>query len=217
MKNNFFTHKFLPIIGVFLLVAFSLCTSCFASSVSYNDELVELPSFFDDYYYFIYFKCTYDSSIEQYGYSYIYCFSHNPIFVSDVNGRKQLTGENCSYNCSGNSGSNWTSSSTPFQSFINSIPEPTRFSGGVWINSVDYDNGIILCNHDIKDVNGNVVFQVAPQVEEVPKVELMKATQVEEIPQQIVAVVMIVLPIFLAIFGVLLVLYLIKSKNLLQL
>lgn len=63
-----------------------------------------------------------------------------------------------------------------------------------------------------------LVFQGAPQAQgEVVQVELMKPTQVQEIPQQIVSVVMIILPIFLGIFGVLLVLYLIKSKNLLQL
>ena len=83
------------------------------------------------------------------------------------------------------------------------------------------------------DNNGNEVFQGAPQgqeggitnpanpVEEITtpgvQVELMKPTQVEEILPQIIAVVEIVLPIFLGIFGVLLVLYLIKSKNLLHL
>ena len=75
-----------------------------------------------------------------------------------------------------------------------------------------------LCNTNVYDNNNNLVFQAPPQqVEEVNRVELMKPTQVQEIPQQIVAIVMIVLPIFLGIFGVLLVLYLIKSKNLLQL
>lgn len=77
--------------------------------------------------------------------------------------------------------------------------------------NIEYSNSDIL-------YNSNVVFQGAPQAQgEAVQVELMKPTQVQEIPQQIVAVVMIVLPIFLGIFGVLLVLYLIKSKNLLQL
>lgn len=81
------------------------------------------------------------------------------------------------------------------------------------INLIDYGN------HDICNSSTNeVVFQGAPQAQEgAVQVELMKPTQVQEIPQQILAVVMIVLPIFLGIFGVLLVLYLIKSKNLLQL
>ena len=74
----------------------------------------------------------------------------------------------------------------------------------------------IFCTADIVNENGEVVFQGAPQ-EEVPKVELMKATQVEEIPQQIAGILAIALPIFLTIFGILLVLYLIKSKNLLHL
>lgn len=76
----------------------------------------------------------------------------------------------------------------------------------------------LFADYTVFDYNREVVFQEAPQTQgELSKVELMKPTQVQEIPQQIVAVVMIVLPIFLGIFGVLLVLYLIRSKNLLQL
>ncbi len=70
-------------------------------------------------------------------------------------------------------------------------------------------------NYDICDTEGNVVFPAPPQT--VEAVELMKETQVEEIPQQIVAILKIIIPIFLAIFGTLLLLYLIKSKNLLNL
>ena len=104
---------------------------------------------------------------------------------------------------------------------------PTDFSS----KSVDFENGnprtvsgstglgkTIFSNTNVYNNNNELVFQGAPQAQgEAVQVELMKPTQVQEIPQQIVAVVMIVLPIFLGIFGVLLVLYLIKSKNLLQL
>lgn len=85
-------------------------------------------------------------------------------------------------------------------------------------------SGVIYANNNIyrldnsSGITNELVFQGAPQAQgEAVQVELMKPTQVQEIPQQIVAIVMIVLPIFLGIFGVLLVLYLIKSKNLLQL
>lgn len=75
------------------------------------------------------------------------------------------------------------------------------------------DSRIFYANFNVYDTEGKLVFQGAPLEE----VELMRATQVEEIPQQINRVLMIVIPIFLLIFGTLLVLYLIRSKNLLHL
>lgn len=68
-----------------------------------------------------------------------------------------------------------------------------------WIDFVGYE------------FTDEVVFQGAPQ-----KVELVQAMKVEEIPQKITQIIMIILPIFLLIFGTLLVIYLIRSKNLFQ-
>ena len=74
---------------------------------------------------------------------------------------------------------------------------------------------IVYSNHTIFTDSSETeeVFHPAPQ----EKVELMKAIQPEGIPQQILQILAIVLPIFLGIFGVLLVLYLIRSKILLPL
>ena len=103
------------------------------------------------------------------------------------------------------------------------------------IRNSTYGSGVFFSNvfttKNIVNENGDVVFQGAPQEQEeitnptqeeeitnpVVQVELMKPTQVQEILPQIMAVVGIVLPMLLTIFGVLLVLYLIKSKNLLHL
>lgn len=74
---------------------------------------------------------------------------------------------------------------------------------------------IVYSNIDIYDVDNNLVFQAPPQKVEgitIPAIQTAK-----EIPQRIVETVKIILPIFLAIFGVLLFLSLIKSKNLLHL
>lgn len=76
--------------------------------------------------------------------------------------------------------------------------------------------GAILGYYTTTDIYNNVdevVFLKAPQIQ----VEPMKTYQVEEIPLMIMKVMWIILPIFLLIFGTLLVLYLIKSKNLLHL
>lgn len=74
---------------------------------------------------------------------------------------------------------------------------------------------IVYSNYDIynKD-SGELVFQKAPLAQ---MVEPMKVGKVEELPTLIIQIVEMIIPAFLIIFGTLLVLYLIKSKNLLQL
>lgn len=67
-------------------------------------------------------------------------------------------------------------------------------------------------NFDVKDIEGNVVFQGAQAV-----VQPMEIQRVEEILPEMWAIARTIIPICLAVFGVLLVVYLIKSKNLLQL
>lgn len=232
MQNHFFTHKFLPIIGLFLLVAFSLCTSCFAYDSSNLPDFSNLVSDNDNY------VITYSSSD---GYRLIvvpstanlyYCGQYvfnGGTYISSVNSTLLSWQQNSyflSYECT---------SDIEFFSYkiVDNVWTRTSISSSSPYNSIyigkefDESTGFIFSTIDLKtppntfgypsSLSDRLVFQIAPQVEEVPKVELMKATQVEEIPQQIVAIVTIVLPIFLAIFGVLLVLYLIKSKNLLQL
>lgn len=200
------THKFLPIMAVFMLVIFTLCTSCFAST---NSEESVITITFDDgsdkeipnpYLYSEYVNGTYTKYIIFYNNSgNFYCYFFNSYSINSTN----LTISDCQqcyiFDATSDGIPIWTVSNSNSKSF--SLSSISKYYSS--------DNLI--------DSNGNVVFQGAPQVEEVPKVELMKATQVEEIPQQILAIVKIVLPILLSLFGVLLVLYLIKSKNLLQL
>lgn len=76
-----------------------------------------------------------------------------------------------------------------------------------------YSLPCVYSNCDLLNTDGDVVFSLAP----LEMVELMKAIQPEEIPQQIIQITKMILPIFLLIFGTLLVLYLLKSKNLLHL
>lgn len=70
--------------------------------------------------------------------------------------------------------------------------------------------------YSIKDkvISNETVFQGAPRTQVEPLTEI---TQVEEIQPVVAKIVGLVLPACLTIFGTLLVLYLIKSKNLLQL
>ena len=92
--------------------------------------------------------------------------------------------------------------------------------GTEWINertssSFNYINPdlVLYSTVDLYDLDDNLVFQKAPQV----VVEPMKIAQVGEIPQEVIKIVQMIIPACLLIFGTLLVVYLIKSKNLLQL
>lgn len=123
-------NKLFIIISLFVLLVTFISSSCFATSVTYEEETIELPNFINNYYYFIYFYHIGNSN-GQYGYSYCYAFSHNPIYV--FNG--QLKGENGTLNIKGKSGSSWVTSNTPFTDYINSIPEPTVFNDTCWLPS----------------------------------------------------------------------------------
>lgn len=71
-------------------------------------------------------------------------------------------------------------------------------------------------NDNFKYVLGSqILFQGAPLP--IPMVIPMEVSKVEELPTLIIQIVEMIIPAFLIIFGTLLVLYLIKSKNLLQL
>lgn len=65
------------------------------------------------------------------------------------------------------------------------------------------------------EITDEILFPGAPLP--IPMVEPMKVGKVEELPTLIIQIVEMIIPVFLIIFGTLLVLYLIKSKNLLQL
>lgn len=211
MKNNFLTHKFLPVLSLFLLVLFLLCSSSFASD-TYTYTYVK-----DDITYNFY-NLPVDISTYEYVFynnfnNNIY-FSHEKIYISGNYDStryyiKCSSDWYCFYGMDGGSIQDGVCNNyfvtNKFLSYSSSTEDQLT------------KDEIVFSTYDICDKSGNVVFQGAPQVEEAPKVELMKATQVEEIPQQIAGILGIALPIFLTIFGILLVLYLIKSKNLLHL
>lgn len=87
-------------------------------------------------------------------------------------------------------------------------------SGPFLASFLDNSVSILYSSQDIYNYSGDLVFQGAPQV--TTQVEPMKIQQVEELALAVVKIVTPILPACLTVFGVLLVVYLIKSKNLLQ-
>lgn len=204
MQNLLKNKLFMIFVFIFCLFAFSSFSNVYAKE---DLTLPELPSNLSDNDSYIIYK-------GGSGTIWLDCLTRTFEFRQKIDNGFQfyINGEadRTFYKYDPTSSSSWVLDGTvhnPGVQTVNCSPADLLYFNNV-------NNSSSLSNY----INYNVVFQVAPQTpEEVDKVELMKPTQVQEIPQQIVAVVMIVLPIFLGIFGVLLVLYLIKSKNLLQL
>lgn len=226
MKEILKNKLFIIISLVIILVTF-ITSSCFASDeISFhntNSNLDITMELFSEITNFDYFIVTpgFDNA-DYYKNYYVFLCSDNPIYLdidtsSNSAIRPSILGNSKIYRVEVNKGTtNITinNSTITLKNTFNPSTYSTLSSGNGLYNIIDYANHTIYKNPS----SDEVVFQGAPQAQgEAVQVELMKPTQVQEIPQQIVAVVMIVLPIFLGIFGVLLVLYLIKSKNLLQL
>lgn len=233
-KNYLLTHKILPILSVFILVSFLLCTSSFgaesSNSLTFYNEYIDkdVTLEFDNIFNYDYFYITYNSN-GSYDMYHIIC-SDNPISYelretggvfwchSGVTTWYELYPSNHS---KGNGLLNSSNSDLKlYQSFNSDSYE--YYSGGLFHDLVFSNFDVYTYDYANKCFTDNLVFQAAPSETETPTqetqaVELVKAIQVQEIPQQIAGILKIVLPIFLAIFGVLLVLYLIKSKNLLHL
>ena len=100
-----------------------------------------------------------------------------------------------------------------FINYQGSVSSSASFKSSSFWGSIEdkdyYSTSLVYDYHD----SSKVVFQGAPQAQVEP---LMEITQVEEIQPAVAKIVDLVLPACLIIFGTLLVLYLIKSKNLLQ-
>lgn len=201
MQNLLKNKVFYILLFSFLFIIISLNSTTFASfDFNYNGNSFSLPDLPVNYKNKIILDCP------NYSCYYYLCSDYEfTYFLNEQGTHGTFRSESFDLYCLNYNSDHWSTYFT------------NRQSDGA-IDSYRKEN-IIFSTFDICDsTSGNVVFHVAPQAQgEVVQVELMKPTQVQEIPQQIVAVVMIVLPIFLGIFGVLLVLYLIKSKNLLQL
>lgn len=229
-KNKFF------IIGLFFIITIFFCNSCvnasddnetitFYSEDFEQDLTVTLPSGLGTNYnnYIILTRLYNDDSDTRYRIYYIFSNSdfiyypyNNSFCVGTTNNSPYIVFYRIDYFIS----NNITNLSNCNVDFNNSSANNEFGYDGYLRTGVNHPLSANLCisNTNVYDNNNELVFQGAPQAQEgAVQVELMKPTQVQEIPQQIVAVVMIVLPIFLGIFGVLLVLYLIKSKNLLHL
>lgn len=215
--NKIFKNRIFYILIFSALFILALNCNSFASDFSYNGENFDLSSSLKSFKYYTAFTYYNDYSHSR---TCVFLGTDNRDFCYD-NGRFMV-----SYNIETESQSGGVvyyyegSSFSDFASLERSSLKTN--SNGFGIAFVP---DFVFCNSPIYGVKENskgfqcidydsVVFQVAPQAQVEPLTEI---TQVEEIQPVVAKIVGLVLPACLTIFGTLLVLFLIKSKNLLQL
>lgn len=202
-------NKLLIAFLIFFVVVGTICSYVGAyTSIDIDDTTYSIGSNYQNYDYILIVRHdTYDTSV-------LVLVSNSPIvYDEDENGSIYTLPEDCYIVLNGS----YDDLSTYLNNGMYTLSQSGISSG---INNsgsfIDYPKeNILFSSYDVRNSEGELVFQGAPLV--VSQVELMKAIQPEEIPQQIAEIVVMILPIFLLIFGTLLVLYLLKSKNLLHL
>lgn len=171
MKNKFFTHRFLPILSIFLFIAFVFTTNVFASSLSFHsvDTLnTDLPNLYQDmlgcrngyenhlllintqdYYYLL--ACSKDLVVKN---NSLYVSGSAPLYIWRIS-------------------SDYTSYTTMFADGVNNFYiNSNSFS---YLANYEYMN----TNYTIVDENNNLVFPLPPTVTEV-LVEETNKTQIAE-------------------------------------
>ena len=220
------SNKILVILSIFAILITCVCSSAFAYDIGVSKDITyKIPDDLSSHA----FKWIYSG---VYRYNDSGCTAYTFIFTSDSPisielGEKTNTNDMVRQNITLHSDSEiyfvWNSVNTSykedylnapyFSDFTNSeIYEYSKKSSFVRYYCDAEKTSYGYSNFDVKDIDGNVVFQGAQAV-----VQPMEIQRVEEILPEMWAIARTIIPICLAVFGVLLVVYLIKSKNLLQL
>ena len=207
---NIFKNKILFIILLFTLLIITFSSNVFASTTyTFSDgKSYKIPDFtLDDNRHFI-ILYLYNNPNEL----YIYTYSNDLMALGSLGTALNPEGINVSLY----SNFDDTSVDGHFDYFKYSYPDCEFLDDGTSQGFDLHDNNFgLYTDVDIGSIDPDhpdVFFSPTPV-----GVKTMEIQQVEEIPQVIIKVVMMILPVCLGIFGILLVIYLIRSKNLLNL
>lgn len=226
-ENNNILFKILPclLIALYLIMCLFGSTVC-ATDVADNEILIS-TKFYGDFtipkppkdLYYAFFTHTFQNS----RYSFVYVFSYNPIeFSIDYNTKIiTATSSSCIYQSSFGVGDKNTYISTAKRLDYDDIKN--KLNSGEYKNSALFNltnfstNSIASditssnnCNFKVAyDENNNLVFPKASQ--ELAGVTISAIQSAEEIPQAIVKMMKVVIPVGLVVLGIGLLIYLIKS------
>lgn len=220
--KNFFTNKVIAILSIFAILITCVCSSAFAYDIGVSKDITyKIPDDLSSHA----FKWIYSG---VYRYNDSGCTAYTFIFTSDSPisielGEKTNTNDMVRQNITLHSDSEiyfvWNSVNTSykkdylnapyFSDFTNSeIYEYSKKSSFVRYYCDAEKTSYGYSNFDVKNIDGNVVFQRAPQA--VEQVKIPAIQQAKEIPQAMTEVLKILIPIGLVIFGIGLVIFLIR-------
>ena len=192
----FSRNKLFVILSVFLILVIFSFSSSFASTYEFEGSTIITNDTYDNEYTYKFIFFTDNETTAQ---AYIF-YSNTEIFVDE----RGFTSKN-----------NGTYRYTELSCWSRDLPSTFDFSN-VDISSYTesgstsmayFDNGkFFYSNYNIKDIDGNLVFQVAPVT--VEQVTIPEIQQVGEIPQAIAEVLKILIPIGLIVLSIGLVIYL---------
>lgn len=219
--QKIFENKLFIILCLSVLVLFSFVTSCSASyEITLNEQVYKFPDEFGkhDYKLFCYMNGFNGTGTNQ---QVLIACSDTPFKVYQLTPGQQVRFVNEStfykYTYSVGTGGNhqfediYDFSSNTMSLYDNYNSYYKGYIVDFMFFNCDYS---VYSTHDVLDLDGNVVFTGAPVGD---RLEPMEMRQVEEIPQAVVEIIKMTLIPCLIIFGTLLVLFLLRSKNFLSL
>ena len=208
MKNKFL----LIVLIVFMIV--SCCSFTFASwDITFNDMVYKFPDEFGKHQYKVFISYGDSSTLKEY---YILS-SDSPFWIETKNsGMIGTSSPFYTWSYSGNSENFRTDFSNAIMTYhenYNSYTGSYSTSIRTGINEGVEGSFLVYSTHDVyKRGTEELVFHRAP----LQKVEPMKIRQVEEIQPMITQLVEAILPTILMMMGVLLIVFLLRYKNFLQ-
>lgn len=200
-KENFLTHKILPIISIILLCSFVFINNfVFASSsinVNYNGNSVELPSIstidFSSY-------DNFDSSCD---YFIFYAWNNYRLFVIPKNCELKI------YSFNNGTGVHIEDDSTKMLHFYFNNNSWVFSEKAHWLDHISSDGWFYSTVDIYKDNSDEIFFQKTP-VTTPAAVEIPALEKVEQIPEAITTTLKMIIPVSLVVLSVILLIYLMR-------
>lgn len=185
-------------------------TFVFHNNIIDKDCTVVKPSSLPDDFIYSLVIVSFDTNSNKGDYNVNFFFSNTPLFIDTSSsvrwGIEFSSGEGLGvYHCS--LSSRYYSSYDLSDKFNYFSFHASGFSSSSLLYTSSLPISISYSNYNVYDCNNNLLFQVAPVVEQITIPEIQS---VEEIPQAMGEVMKIMIPIGLIIFGIGLLIYLIR-------
>lgn len=192
-KNTNILYKILPCILIAIFLIMILSSSSFASSEMKIDNMTFIiPDEMSSYEYKLIFYTYGKQENGQYYFTKVFLYSDSPISIIDnpyASDMKYCISESNNFFGYSSNGSTWSdlSSINTIDLSVLDFKQSDRFT----LKISGYNISFVYSSHDIKDSDGNVVFQAAPQEGELAPT--IKSINFLEVVKEVLAILPIIL------------------------